>query len=62
MDVDHGQVVGRGLKDVAVIVDLHELTPVGGRATGRRIPKTHRPRLTEQGFSWQAGADQAPVT
>ena len=31
MDVDRGQFVGRGLKDVAIIMDLHELAPVGGR-------------------------------
>jgi hypothetical protein len=32
------------------------------RPTGRRIPKTHRPRLPEQGFLKQPGVDQAPVT
>lgn len=32
VDVDREQVVGRGLKDVAVIVHLHDLGPVGGRA------------------------------
>ena len=32
VDVDHGQVVGRGLKDVAVVVGLHEFVPVGRRA------------------------------
>ena len=31
-DVDHGQLVGRRLKDVAIVMDLHELAPVGGRA------------------------------
>ncbi len=36
MDVDRERLVGRGLKDVAVIVHLHELGPVGGRATGGR--------------------------
>jgi hypothetical protein len=35
VDVDHGQVVGRGLKDVALVMDLHEFAPVGGRASGR---------------------------
>ena len=34
--MDRGQFVGRGLKDVAIVMDLHELAPVGGRATGRR--------------------------
>jgi len=35
-DVDHGQLVGRRLEDVAVVVDLDELAPVGGRATSGR--------------------------
>ena len=41
MDVDRGQLVGRGLKDVADVMDLHDLAPVSGRATsgrdGRRL-------------------------
>jgi len=41
VDVDHGQFVGRGLKDVAIVMDLHELAPVGGRVTSGR----HRWRL-----------------
>ena len=36
MDVEHGQLVYPSLKDVAVVMDLHELAPVGRRATGRR--------------------------
>ena len=36
VDVDRGQLVGRRLKDIAIVMDLHELTPVGGRAPGRR--------------------------
>ena len=36
MDVDHGQLVGRGLKDVAIVMRLDELAPVGGRATSGR--------------------------
>jgi hypothetical protein len=36
VDVDRGQLVGRGLKDVAVVMDLHKLAPVGGRAAGGR--------------------------
>ena len=36
MDVDHGQLLGRRLKDVAIIRDLDELAPVGGRAAGGR--------------------------
>jgi nucleoside-diphosphate-sugar epimerase len=34
VDVDCRQLVGRRLQDVAVIVDLHELARVGGRAAG----------------------------
>ena len=41
VDIKHGQFVRRGLKDVAIVVGLHELTPVGGRATSGR----HRWRL-----------------
>jgi hypothetical protein len=41
VNVDRGQLVGRGLKDVAVVMDLHDLAPVGGRASsgrdGRRL-------------------------
>jgi hypothetical protein len=36
VDVDVGQLVGRRLKDCPVVVDLHELSPVGRRATGGR--------------------------
>ena len=36
VDVDCGQVVWRLLKDVAVVVDLNQLAPVGGRAAGGR--------------------------
>jgi bifunctional enzyme CysN/CysC len=45
VDVDCGQLVWRRLKDVAFIMDLHELAPVGGRAAGGR----HRRR-----FEWFA--------
>lgn len=34
MDVGHGQLVGRRLKNVAFVVGLRELTPIGRRATG----------------------------
>ena len=42
VDVDHGQEsLSVALKDVAVVMGLHELAPVGGRATsgrdGRRL-------------------------
>jgi len=36
VDVDHLQLVGRRLEDVAVVVDLDEFAPVGGRAAGGR--------------------------
>ena len=35
VNIDRGQFVGRGLNDVAIVMDLHELAPVGGRATSR---------------------------
>ena len=36
MDIDVGQLVYPSLKDCPVVVDLHELSPVGRRATGGR--------------------------
>jgi hypothetical protein len=30
VDIDHGHLVGRGFKDVAIISGLDELGPVGG--------------------------------
>ena len=36
VNIDRGQFVGRGLKDIAIVMDLHELAPVGGRATSGR--------------------------
>ena len=36
VDVDHGQLVYPSLKDCPVVVGLHELSPVGRRATGCR--------------------------
>ena len=36
VDVDHRQVVGRRLDRVAVVVSVHDLVPVGGRAPSRR--------------------------
>jgi hypothetical protein len=36
VDVDCGQLVWRRLKDVAVVMDLHELAPVGGWAADGR--------------------------
>ena len=35
VDVDHGQFVGRGFKDIAIVVSLHEFAPVGGWASRR---------------------------
>jgi hypothetical protein len=38
VNVDRGQLVGRRLKDCPVVMCLHELAPVGGRAaSGGRI-------------------------
>jgi len=36
VDVAVGQLVGRRLKDCPVVVELHELDPIGVRYTGRR--------------------------
>jgi hypothetical protein len=36
VDVDHGQIVGRRLKDCPIVMDLHELSPIDRLATGRR--------------------------
>ncbi len=36
VDVDGGQIVYPSLNDCPVVVDLDELAPVGGRATGGR--------------------------
>ena len=36
VDVDRGQLVYPSLKDCPVVMDLHELSPVGRRATGGR--------------------------
>ena len=36
MDVDRGQLVGRHLNRFAVVMGLHELAPVGRRATSGR--------------------------
>ena len=36
VDVDHWQIVGRGLQDVAIVMHVHELAAVSGRAASRR--------------------------
>jgi hypothetical protein len=36
VDIDRGQIVGRRLTDVAVVMRLDELAPLGRRATSRR--------------------------
>ena len=36
VNIDHGQLVGRHLNRFAIIMDLHELAPVSGRATSGR--------------------------
>jgi hypothetical protein len=38
ISVDRGQLVWRGLKDVAIVMDLHELAPVGGRGNRPKLP------------------------
>lgn len=48
MDIDRGQLVGRRLKDIAVVVGLHELAPVGRRAArgrnGRQLERLTKMR------------------
>jgi hypothetical protein len=34
VDVDHGQLVGRGLDDIAIVMRVHEFAPVGGVPAG----------------------------
>ena len=34
--MDHRQLVGRRLEECPIVVRLHELAPLGGRATSRR--------------------------
>jgi hypothetical protein len=36
MDVDRGQIVGRRLNRVAIVMGMDELGPFGGRASGGR--------------------------
>jgi hypothetical protein len=36
VEIDHGRVVYPSLNRFAIVMDLHELAPVGGRATSRR--------------------------
>jgi hypothetical protein len=36
VNVEDGKVFGRGLKDVGIVMDLHEFAPVGWRATSGR--------------------------
>jgi len=42
MDIDVGQLVYPSLKDCPVVVDLHELSPVGRRATAAtgKLPRS----------------------
>jgi hypothetical protein len=60
MNVDHGQVVGRGLMKTAVILSLHQVIPVPGWPAGwlhdRRIERftqmrqnfPNRPRIGDE--------------
>jgi len=47
VNVDRGQLLGRLLEDVAVIVDLHELALVSGLATGRRYRQLKARRILQ---------------
>jgi len=48
VDIDRGQLVGRLLKDIAVVVHLHEFAPVGRRPAcvrnGRRLKRLAKMR------------------
>jgi hypothetical protein len=59
VDVDRGQLLGRSLEDVAVIVDLHELAPVSGQATGGSDGR--RCCDTRAKPSWPSPACEPPV-
>lgn len=59
VDVDVGQFVYPSLKDCPVVVDLHELSPVDRRATGRQVrwtPLFGRPDTVE--FPWREAPHQ----
>jgi len=47
VNVDRGQLLGRLLEDVAVIVDLHELALVSGLATGSRYRQLNARRIPQ---------------
>jgi len=55
VDIDHGKVFGRHVKDEAVVVGLNELAPIGRWAAGRRdvrrlgepVPETKRRELDD---------------
>ncbi len=49
VDIDVGQLVGRRQKECPVVVDLHELSPVGGWPAGGRDGRR---------FEWFAEVDQ----
>ena len=57
VNVDYGQFVGRGLKDLALVVSLHELAPVSGLHTRRGKPHAacQRPGLPRPGRLSAAG-------
>jgi hypothetical protein len=63
VDVDCGQLVWRRLKDVAVVMDLHELAPVGGWAADGRHRQHQRQHpcrpssalMLPQYLVWQLG-------
>jgi len=69
MDIDVGQLVYPSLKDCPVVVDLHELSPVGRRATGGRDWRRRRctrgeailafARLRTSGSTWAGSCRQS---
>jgi hypothetical protein len=46
VDIDRGQLVRRRLKDVAVVMELHEVAPVGRRAAA--ATSSRRERLNQR--------------
>ena len=60
VNVDYGHHVGESSKDAEIVKGLHELSAVGPRASESR--KRIVLGWPGRGFSWQAGAEQAPVT
>ena len=67
VDVDRGPLVSRRLKDVAVIMELHEFAPVGTRAASRRERRwfSVEPKRCKKEMApsrWRAAAGASVVT